>query len=352
MTRSKAGTKKGGTWAATFPRQFAQREVRYQVRARWDRSVEESRRIESVDDLVTIAVRRSDEKGQHLASAPIGDDNAELGVSGPELGAGATIGPASFALEEDPDRVQILDTVKNRVVTYDGQGKQIARTPLVADNFHGTDIIVQPTSGARYLLGQAGGDERVIRWFGNEQRIFDLGVDSASCCATLWTDGAPDVFLHDGEELKPLISIVDGEERVLTQEERRRHRADAKVLTINVEEGEIVIGDTCNFSWGTAQRSCGRTRTEHIRIVAPQISDADFVLDRSGHMWLSAGYIDEERVYERLIRLDLRARTAAATVVETIMPFDSTRSLAPLDDGVAVMSGDGKAVRVTKYADL
>lgn len=34
------------------------------------------------------------------------------------------------------------------------------------------------------------------------------------------------------------------------------------------------------------------------------------------------------------------------------MPFDSTRSLAPLEDGVAVMSGDGKAVRVTKYADL
>lgn len=304
-----------GSWVGRIPPGA----VRYRAEAIYaDGHVERSyvAQLTYVDHIVDRVAKPFVDAGSRLASLRIGPDVGS--VSGDQS---ARILPASFDIDGPSRRIDVLDTVRSRVVSVAFGGRITGATPIVTGSVTAGDI-VRTGDGTRYLLDVTRGE--LIRWTQQGQDVTGIsGVRNLAANTRLDVNGTS-VFVRESSQ------------------GRREDLLDAitppTVVGVQVEPTSVLFGGVCATCRDAIRVGFGR-----------DVFDvAESEVDGHGVVWALVDVDDGRSAATQLVSID--ATEVLSRTVDASTFGDVTRRLVPLDGGgVVVMSSSADELIFTQY---
>jgi hypothetical protein len=219
-------------------------------------------------------------------------------------------------VDEATGRIDVLDEVNARVLTYDAAGKRVAATPIATRSTTVDDIVREP-DGTRVLFDATRGQITHLTAHGQETVAADFADAPAN--ARLATDGDA-VFVRDA---------ADGSLRSVAG--ARRHDGVRAVL----DRGSVLVAPIGG-------------RGVRVDLGRPALDVVGSETDGTDVLW---ALVDLDDGTMRLVSVDLgHPDVVTARVVDASVFGDVTRRLVALDSGAAVMSATATDVSFTRYA--
>ena len=340
LSRAPMKPRRSEAWTGSIPRASV-RGVRYRVDARYKSGeVERSdtQRLTYLDRVLAPRMSVLPARGSRLLTVDLGSAASDLGASAGDQAA--RVLPAAFDVDATARRIDVLDTVNARVVTFGFGGGRIGSTPIATGSATVGDLVRLP-DGTRYLLDVS--RDELIRWTPAGQEVFEkAGLRDEPVDARLVARNT-DLYLRDASQGRSELlarangAFVNATERV----------ADTTpVANVQVNGSSVLVGDLCVLRCGD------RTEAARLDFGRTVFDVAAYGVDGHGVFWGLVDVDEAGTATTRLISIDpARPSDVAVRTIDASVFGDVTRRLVTLDSGgVVVMSGTRSQLVFTRYS--
>jgi hypothetical protein len=307
--------RRSGAWTAAFDAERASETYRVEASYASGRTVRSDRyRLTVLDRIARPRVVPHPDDGVRMLTLRLGRD---VGVEqGPQA---ARVLPASFDVDEAAQRIDVLDDVDARVVSFGTDGRRTGVVPIATGSTTVNDI-VRLADGSRALLDVARSE--VIRWTSRGQTATRADLTGAPVDTRLIADGS-DPFVITPSGVRPLFAA-------------KRHAPEG--VAVAVDRRGILLGDG----------------TRGVRIALANVVDvAEHVVDRRGVLWAIVDVDGPTAPVTELVSIDLaHPLLAASRSIDASVFGDVTRRLVALRSGVVVMSATANDLTFTRYGEV